>query len=505
VADEPRKRLRRLHVYRIVHCHQRLQRSVGAVAAQRAHLAVRGIESDHRGIRTAAPPLGVETAPILVLSLAGLPIQRAAESRPQVEGRLERPRRRSVQLLAQQSARGQHLVAHHLGGRPMPRAAREQPVVGIRRQRLRRHTRALAVGRRGDEQPQELLLVPASRDHLGGQPIKQLRMRRQLTLRTEFLACADEAGAENRLPQAVDEHARREGIRGVDQPAGQPHPVGRRPGRQRMKRGRHARLHLIAKREVVATKLHMRLPPLVGRQLPHDRGRGRLLSFDLLAQRGETAALLGQLGRHLSHIVAEQPLVLLRRAFHLGATEQGQLGGRRPHDIGDPRLLGQADAKMIQRGLRHRRLLLDRHHQPFTLSQHHGLLRLYHQRVRVLFRSAHCPAFARRRLLSFRRAGRLSVADHQRSIIAGLVEIRRGHRERDVQQPADLGRLIRTRSLTQGCLENRLPLRIERDDPQPRRGRFLSQTPPNHHALDRKRGAEIQLPPGVVASRSLRD
>ena len=44
---------------------------------------------------------------------------------------------------------------------------------------------------------------------LDGQPVEQLRMRRRLALRAEVLARRDEARAEVRLPDAVDERPRR--------------------------------------------------------------------------------------------------------------------------------------------------------------------------------------------------------------------------------------------------------------------------------------------------------
>ena len=63
------------------------------------------------------------------------------------------------------------------------------------------------------------------------------------------------------------------GFSAIDQPLGQAQAIRGGAGRQRMKRGRHGRLDHVAGDAEIAFDHRVRDTALVGRQLPHDRGR----------------------------------------------------------------------------------------------------------------------------------------------------------------------------------------------------------------------------------------
>src|SRR6185295_17698599 len=116
-----------------------LQRCVAPRAAQRAHLAIRGIKSGHRGVGTSAPPFDIESAAVAVLTFARFPIERAAESRTQALRRLWGPDRRSIHLRAKQSTDSERLIAHDLSRGAKTGAARQQSIIWITFRQLRSH------------------------------------------------------------------------------------------------------------------------------------------------------------------------------------------------------------------------------------------------------------------------------------------------------------------------------------------------------------------------------
>ena len=117
---------------RIVERHQRLQRRVRPLADHRARFAARRVEHVHRRRRRRPLPERVHAAAIERLARVLLVIARvAADHRhgfPHA-GRLIRLHARAADLLRQQAARRQRVVANHLGIHAEPRAAREQPIL----------------------------------------------------------------------------------------------------------------------------------------------------------------------------------------------------------------------------------------------------------------------------------------------------------------------------------------------------------------------------------------
>ena len=193
--------------------------------AHGAELAARGVEGRHRGIRSGPPPEGVEGAAVAVVAHARGPGPLAVEGGlPEAVG-LRRVDRRTAHLVAQQAAQGQGLVADHLRLEAIPGRPCQEPVPRVFRLQLGPDLRRLAIRRRGDDQAEQGLRVPARAHVLAGQPVEQLGMARRLALGAEVLLGLDQADAEQLRPEPVDGDARGQRIAGIDEPA--PAPGGR--------------------------------------------------------------------------------------------------------------------------------------------------------------------------------------------------------------------------------------------------------------------------------------
>ena len=83
-----------------------------------------------------------------------------------------------------------------------------------------------------DDQPLNVLQIPARLNQLGGQPIEQFRMRRRLGLHAQIVGRLHQSDAEVMLPQSIDDNARRERILRAHEPSRQAQPISRRIGRQ---------------------------------------------------------------------------------------------------------------------------------------------------------------------------------------------------------------------------------------------------------------------------------
>ena len=95
---------------------------------------------------------------------------------------------------------------------------------GSRASSSRRHVRRLPIGRRSHDQAVKMLEAPAVVHEFDGQPVEQFRMRRRLALRAEVFGRRHQAGAEVRLPDAIDDRAGRGRRAAIDQPAGEVEP-----------------------------------------------------------------------------------------------------------------------------------------------------------------------------------------------------------------------------------------------------------------------------------------
>ena len=79
----------------------------------------------------------------------------------------------------------------------------------------------LLVGRRGDNQLDELLAAPALTHEFGGQPVEQLRMRRRLARGPEVIGRADQTDAEKLAPDVIDRDTAGERMLRRDEPFGE--------------------------------------------------------------------------------------------------------------------------------------------------------------------------------------------------------------------------------------------------------------------------------------------
>src|SRR5699024_814790 len=133
LAERPLgQRPRGLDVLRLVEQQERLERRVGALAADLARLARGGVERGHLRRRRGPLPEGVEAAAVDLLDArVGLDTDRVAprvgDRLPQA-GRLRRLDARPSYALDEHAGDEQRLVAQALGVEPEPGTAREQPV-----------------------------------------------------------------------------------------------------------------------------------------------------------------------------------------------------------------------------------------------------------------------------------------------------------------------------------------------------------------------------------------
>ena len=208
---------------RLVQRRQRLERRVRPRPADAGEVAVGGVERLEHRVRHRAIAERVKRPAVTVGAVRFVPdLGAVAGRRLEQETRRRREDARAADL-RDRAGRWPpgRCRARSLGVDAEPRAAGQQAVVRDRGPASSRvvDPRRLAVGRRVDDQPMQVLEAPAVVHELDGQPVEQLGMRRRLALRAEVLAGRDDAGAEVRLPDAVDQRSRRGRRPAVDQPA----------------------------------------------------------------------------------------------------------------------------------------------------------------------------------------------------------------------------------------------------------------------------------------------
>ena len=153
---------------------------------------------------------------------------------------------RAADPAVEQSADRQRLVAEELG--LAAGAAVREPGAGSpgpSTHSAGRDRRRLAVGRRGDDPPEQCLDVPGltrvRRDERHRQPVEQLGMARLVALRAEVLDALDDPRAENHLPVTVDGDPADQRMARGRQASGPAPGVAGRPSRQRRQDRRDAR------------------------------------------------------------------------------------------------------------------------------------------------------------------------------------------------------------------------------------------------------------------------
>ncbi len=122
--------------------------------------------------------------------------------------------------LVEQAADGEGVVAHHFGGEAEARTAREEAILGVLFEEFGGDFGGLAVGGRGHDQALHGLHVPVTLK-LGGEPVQDVALYGLVALGAEILGGLDEAGAEMKLPVAIDGDARGEGVLRAEEPLGE--------------------------------------------------------------------------------------------------------------------------------------------------------------------------------------------------------------------------------------------------------------------------------------------
>ena len=157
---------------RVIEQDQRLQRSAGRLAADRANFTTRSVEDCHVGGRRGPPPERVQAATVKALSLVGNVDRQEGILLAPETGRLVRLRRRAADLVDEQAPGSQSRIAEHLGRQAPAGSASQEEVVRIALAELRRRDRGLAIGGRKDDLLAERLDVPARGDEVTSQPVE---------------------------------------------------------------------------------------------------------------------------------------------------------------------------------------------------------------------------------------------------------------------------------------------------------------------------------------------
>ena len=177
-------------------------------------------------------------------------------------------------------------------------------------------------------------------------------MEREIALAAELFARADDAHAEDRLPETVHGHAGGERIVAADDPAGEAEAVLRIAGVPSGEARGHAFADFVAEGLPVAAELHEGLAALVRREVLHDRHRHRGALGDLLLEVvGEGALGLGR-GRDVADVVLAEEIVLGLGAFFLRGVEGGlERFVRKVRLLGEPLVeAGQPDRLRLLEG-----------------------------------------------------------------------------------------------------------------------------------------------------------
>lgn len=213
-----------LDVGGVIEEEQRLQWGVGAGGTDGTGLAVGNVEED--GGPDDAAPEEVEAPAVKGgAGIALVPLVAEGGFLPDAV-RLVGADRWTADGFDEQPRRGKGGVADHPGGEALARATGEESVGGIGGEVLAGCHRGLPVGGAGDDEALDMLQVPSGFHEFAGQPVQEIGVGRALGLESEVFRGADESGAEEELPLAVDDHACGQGMRRVEEPAGEFEAVG---------------------------------------------------------------------------------------------------------------------------------------------------------------------------------------------------------------------------------------------------------------------------------------
>ena len=320
--------------------------NVGAVALRGALLASGRVEGQHARVHIGTLPPGIEAAPILIATRAGVVATlRKVEVLPVPVG-LIGPNARTTDSRHQQAGDLQRRVPDLFCLDTPASLTGQISVVGITSQELTRSAGGLPIGPAGDHQADEVFHIPTALAELRGQPIEQFRIPRRFALGTKVVDHLGEAGAEELAPVAINHHPRSQRVLGRNQPVGQVQavqsPIGGRLGGW-PEVGRDGRFHDLARfDQPIATGQHPDGPGLF-RALGDERARkgtlevgtglvgGGPLRAEVCQFRGDRLKLEPQLGRLLGRPSGRIHLQTLRQIcvgqWNRGRHDRRRVGG----------------------------------------------------------------------------------------------------------------------------------------------------------------------------------
>ncbi len=331
-----------------------LQRGVGAAAADHADFAVAGVEGREGGVGGVAADFGVEAAAMFVGAVADDPVVAAAEGGTEACGGGHGSDGRAAEFGAEEAGDGEGLVAEEFAAGTEAGAAGEEAVFGILELRiadfgLRIGGAILAVGLRGDEGFEEVLQVPTGVHEIGGKEVEEFGVNGEVTLGAEFLAGADDAGAEERFPVAVDGDAGGEGVVFGDEPAGEGEAVAGGVLGEGMEGGGGGGVDFGAEVLPFAAILDVAFAAFVRGEFRHDGDGGGFDGGEVFFEFGEALAFGSELGCDLACVVVANESGLVLGALGLVGGKSGEDGWGDVGEARDVRVFAHGDAESTER------------------------------------------------------------------------------------------------------------------------------------------------------------
>ncbi len=204
-----------------------MERGIGPRAAQGTGFAERRVEHEHGRVWDRAFPIGVKASAIELGSLACgvlvVPIS-CGDLLVQPLGMIGF-HGWSPECSDQGPAHGKRLIANGFGWKPDSRCSGKKSVLGIFFSGICWNDRGLAIGRAGDDLPQQPFDVPSRIHEILSEPIEELGMGREVALGAEIFTRTHDAVSEEHLPESVNDDASGERIGRVDEPSCESEPI----------------------------------------------------------------------------------------------------------------------------------------------------------------------------------------------------------------------------------------------------------------------------------------
>ena len=157
--------------------------------------------------------------------------------------------------------------------------------------------------------------IPTAIHEFCGEPIKQFRVKGQVSLTAKLFAGPHNANAKKGFPQTIHLHSCGERIVTIHEPFSHREPILGGVFRQGMENSRCGFFHFITERLPVAAKLYFRDSALLGIKITHDRHGDRFDGSKFLVRSRKALALRSGFLGHVSHIVVGDELLLVCCAF----------------------------------------------------------------------------------------------------------------------------------------------------------------------------------------------